>query len=88
MALRRKRDFFDLYWYVTHRESLLAVMERLPRQYPMVAHDWHHIIKSLVYFADAENDPMPEIKFKATWNQVKKFFQTEANVTTKKLLSL
>ncbi|MBI4128310.1 MAG: nucleotidyl transferase AbiEii/AbiGii toxin family protein, partial [Parcubacteria group bacterium] len=55
----RKRDFVDLYWYAQHVEPLGAVLERLPDQYPTVAHDYHHILKSLIYFADAEEDPMP-----------------------------
>lgn len=27
-----------------------------------VSHNYHHILKSLVYFSDAENDPMPSSK--------------------------
>lgn len=84
----RKRDFFDLYWYVKNCEPLVDIMHRLKLQYPTVAHDYHHIIKSLVYFADAENDPMPKINFIANWKQVKKFFMSEMKRITPKLLQL
>ena len=42
----RKRDFVDLFWYATHYEPLVDVLRRLPAQYPTVAHDYHHILKS------------------------------------------
>lgn len=73
----RKRDFFDLYWCAKNVEPLEKTIRRLKVQYPSVAHDYNHILKSLVYFADAENDPTPEITFKASWNEVKKFFEKE-----------
>ncbi|MFH1170668.1 MAG: nucleotidyl transferase AbiEii/AbiGii toxin family protein [Candidatus Vogelbacteria bacterium] len=84
----RKRDFFDLFWYVKNVAPLISVIKKLPQQYPTVAHDFHHIIKSLTYFADAENDPMPQIFFQATWVEVKKFFQTETKKIAQELLGL
>lgn len=74
----RKRDFIDLFWYCTHRESLETVLRRLPDQYPSVAHDYHHILKSLVYFTDAEEDPMPNLHFKTDWGAIKRYFLSEA----------
>lgn len=84
----RKRDFVDLYWYCLNREPLERVLQHLPSQYPTVAHDYHHIIKSLTYFVDAEEDPMPEIFFKATWKGIKKFFRDEVKKVTRELLKL
>lgn len=73
----RKRDFFDVYWCAQNIESLENIIKRLPVQYPSVAHDFHHILKSLVYFEDAESDPEPEIYFKISWQEVKEFFKKE-----------
>jgi len=84
----RRRDFYDLYWYALNREPLLEVIKRLPKQYPKVAHDYHHIVKSLVYFADAEEDPEPELMFKADWGDVKSYFQKEAKEIARTLLKL
>lgn len=84
----KKRDFFDLYWCAYNVESLENIIKRLPKQYPSVAHDYHHILKSLVYFEDAESDPEPEIYFKASWNTVKKFFRKEIPIITKKVMGL
>lgn len=82
----RKRDFFDLYWCAQHVEPLLSIIKRLPEQYPSVAHDYHHILKSLVYFEDAEGDPAPEINFDANWDDVKSFFRKEIPVILDTLL--
>lgn len=73
----RKRDFFDLFWCVKNLEPLENSVKRLKAQYPFVAHDFHHILKSLVYFADAESDPPPDIFFKADWKEIKDFFKKE-----------
>jgi|SRR3989344_1351214 len=84
----KKRDFFDLYWCVHHLDTLENIIGRLPGQYPSVAHDFQHINKSLVYFVDAETDPNPEIYFDASWGKVKRFFEKEVPLITKKLLGL
>ena len=82
----RKRDFFDLYWCAQNLEPLEEIIKRLKVQYPSIAHDYHHILKALVYFEDAESDPEPEIYFDATWDKVKKFFTKEIPVIADKLI--
>jgi len=82
----RKRDFFDLFWCAKNIEPIENIILRLKEQYPSVAHDYHHILKSLVYFNDAETDPDPEIYFKASWKEVKKFFTKEIPLIAKKII--
>lgn len=84
----RKRDFFDLYWCARNLEPLEKTIRRLKKQYPTVAHDYNHILKSLVYFKDAEADPMPDINFKANWKEVKKFFIKEVPRITVAIIGL
>ena len=84
----RKRDFFDLYWCIKNLEPLPDILRKLKKQYPAVAHDYHHILKSLVYFVDAESDPEPEIYFKATWKEVKNFFNSEIPKAMKEVVGL
>lgn len=84
----RKRDFFDLYWYAHHLESLDMSIKKLPVQYPSVAHDYHHLLKSLVYFDDAETDPEPEVYFAVSWAKVKAFFEKEIPRITNELIGL
>ena len=82
----RKRDFYDLFWYCTNREPLGGVIERAITQYPGQQENITHILKSLVYFADAESDPQPQLLFSASWRAVKDFFRKEAVAAGKKLL--
>ncbi len=84
----RKRDFFDLYWCAQNLEPLEKTIRRLKVQYPSMAHNYHHILKSLVFFEDAESDPEPEIYFKTDWKEVKKFFRREIPEITKKLIKI
>lgn len=82
----RKRDFFDLYWYITHKEPLIDIMKCVNIQYPNLSHNYHHIIKSLTYFDEAEEDPDPQIFFDAAWKDVKKHFFTVVPDIADKLL--
>ena len=50
----RKRDFFDLYWCAKNIEPLEKTIKRLKKQYPEVAHDYHHIC--LLYTSDAADE--------------------------------
>jgi len=84
----RKRDFFDLYWCAKNIEPLEDLIKRLKVQYPSVAHDYHHILKSLVFFEDAESDPMPELNFKVSWKEVKNYFTKEIPVIMRKIMDL
>ena len=82
----RKRDFFDLYWCAKNIEPLERIISRLKEQYPTTVHDYHHILKSMVYFDDAESDPEPIIYFDVTWSKVKKFFTKEIPEITMRIM--
>lgn len=82
----RKRDFFDLYWYAKNIEPLEEIIKKLPAQYPTVAHNYHHILKNLVYFKDADSDPEPKVYFDANWKKVKDFFNKEIPKIAEKII--
>jgi predicted nucleotidyltransferase component of viral defense system len=84
----RKRDFIDLYWYVHNREPLLNILQRVQKHYPNKKLPMPHFIKSLNFFAEAENDPMPTLFFDANWEEIKKYFQREVTKIAKELLGL
>lgn len=83
----RKRDFFDLYWLSEHSLPLNESLARAEHQYS-VRQNMNHILKSLVYFDDAEGDPEPVLFFAATWRQVKDYFIKEVAVATRKAMGL
>ena len=82
----RKRDFFDLYWCSKNIEPLENIIRKLPAQYPSIVNNYHHILKALVYFEDAESDPEPEIYFDANWKKVKSFFKKEVPIIADKII--
>lgn len=84
----RKRDFVDLYWYVQNREPLETVLRRVQKHYPGKNFPMPHFIKSLNFFADAESDPMPKIFFKASWEEIKKYFRHEVPRIARRLFDL
>jgi len=84
----RKRDFVDLYWYCLNREPLVDVLMKAVMRYPGQKHNMPHFLKSLTYFADAENDPAPKLFFKASWRGIKAFFRREVKKAAKELLGL
>lgn len=81
----RKRDFFDLYWICQNIQPLQDSILNVHKQYS-VRQNLTHILKSLVYFDDAESDPEPEIYFKASWKDVKDYFKKEVVRITKKMI--
>lgn len=83
----RKRDFVDLYWYGNNYGDLEAAFYRVLKQYPQ-KHNMTHILKSLTYFDDAEKDPMPNLNFAASWQEIKAYFRREAPRLARKLLEL
>ena len=64
-----KKDFFDIY-ELLHNFSLEQMMILFTRKFPNVEH--FHILKSLTYFVDAEDDLTPVSINKTSWPQVKK----------------
>jgi len=85
----RKRDFVDMYWYcAVHGSSLLDTIRRAVAQFPGKEHNVPHFLKSLVYFEDAEDDPMPRLHFKADWKEIKAYFRKEVPPIATQLLGL
>lgn len=82
----RKRDFVDLYWYCRNVEPLASLLKRAPQQYPGQEENMPHFLKSLVYFDDAESDPMPTLYFQTSWKAIKAFFRKEVTSIAKEIL--
>ncbi len=75
----KKSNFFDLFWVSKNIQSLHESIEIMKKSYLIKQGDTH-ILKSLVYFDDAEDDPDPVIYFETNWKEVKKFFIKEVKM--------
>jgi predicted nucleotidyltransferase component of viral defense system len=79
-----KRDFIDLYFICKETASLKEAINLYDRKYQNLAATKVHIIKSLVYFDDANPEEMPEMLKKVTWEEVKKYFENEVKKLVKR----
>ena len=72
-----RRDFVDLYWACHKGLTLSLLFKRFSVKYGKTNYSPYHLIRSLVYFADAEREPMPKLLLPLSWLDVKQFFETE-----------
>jgi len=66
-----KKDFIDLYFLLQHA-SLNTLLDDTKKKYAESDYSETHILKSLVYFDDADAQPMPRMHKDVSWEQVKK----------------
>jgi len=72
-----KRDFVDLY-VSARRFGLANLLQWFDRKYGQTRHNRLHVVKSLIFFDDAERDPMPHMLVPLDWDEVKHFFRRDA----------
>ena len=72
-----KRDFIDLACFLRHypHTSLGELLELLPRKYGKINRAHH--LRALAYFADAEHEPMPRMRWSLNWKDVKRQLEQE-----------
>ncbi|MBI3402905.1 MAG: nucleotidyl transferase AbiEii/AbiGii toxin family protein [Acidobacteria bacterium] len=71
-----RRDFIDLY-VVAQMHGLPEILDWFRRKFASTPYSRVHVLKSLVYFEDAEREPMPHMLVPIEWQTVKTFFTTE-----------
>ncbi|MBU3964219.1 nucleotidyl transferase AbiEii/AbiGii toxin family protein [Patescibacteria group bacterium] len=76
-----KKDFIDLYFICQQGISLKQALVLFEKKYKSIDYNMVHILKSLVFFDDAHNDPMPKMLVPVMWEQVKRFFQEKVKTS-------
>jgi hypothetical protein len=71
------RDFLDLYFMCRDRYKLNELLQLIPQKYASIEFPSYQILRSLVYFEDAEKDVFPRMLAECTWEQVKLFFEQQ-----------
>ena len=73
-----KKDFIDLFFYLNRNKMTIRNLLRLAdEKFKPAQYDPYHVYKSLVYFREAEKDPMPFMIVDVKWKDVKKFFEKQ-----------
>ena len=65
-----KKDFIDLY-FLLEKYELSALLAFFEKKYNHIEYNTLNLLKSLVYFDDAEDDIMPKMLKDVSWNTVK-----------------
>lgn len=66
-----KKDFIDLY-FLLKKYTLSDIFDKFEKKYQGVKYQKLHILKSIVYFADADVEPDPDMLIPISWDEVKK----------------
>jgi len=69
-----KKDFIDLF-FILKKYSLSEIIKLLDKKYENIRYNKLHILKSLTYFTEADNEPMPIMIKETNWKDIKLFFQ-------------
>jgi len=65
-----KKDFIDLY-FILQEYSLKNLISSFQTKFNGVNYQLPLILKSLIYFADADEDPAPDMLIKISWEEIK-----------------
>jgi hypothetical protein len=65
-----KKDFIDLY-FLLQQFSLETLLTYTKKKYAESDYSGTHILKSFIYFDDAETQPMPRMHQDVSWSHVK-----------------
>lgn len=70
-----RRDFVDLFFILKSLGlDLRALFGSFERKYGPDGFNRHHVLKSLVYFADADKEPEPKMLVDFCWDEAKRYF--------------
>ncbi|MCX6789597.1 MAG: nucleotidyl transferase AbiEii/AbiGii toxin family protein [Candidatus Gribaldobacteria bacterium] len=83
-----KRDFIDLYFMLAVEKffSMENVLGFYDEKFKTLPQNQGHLLRSLVYFKDADTTDVPKMLKAVSWKDVKKFFETEAKYLAKQLI--
>lgn len=77
-----KKDFIDIF-FLLKKYSLEEIIGFFEKKYSEINYNKLHLLKSLVYFADADNEPMPTMIRTIDWEKVKQDIQIKVNAWLK-----
>lgn len=72
-----RKDFVDLYFYLRGGDSLDGIFELIRRRFAGVDYNEYHLLRALVFFEDAETEPMPRMIRRVAWSEIKRAIVAE-----------
>jgi len=82
-----RKDFYDIYFcFKLKKISIQEGVGFLKRRFKGAKVNYYHILKSSVYFEDADNEPEIDALLQIDWRDVKNFFVKNIKIFEKHLL--
>ena len=72
-----KKDFVDLHAYLMAGATFADLMRTVRQRYRSTKFNEMHLLRSLVYFDDAEAEPMPRMLSKTEWPEIRARIEEE-----------
>ena len=73
-----KKDFFDLYFICNNFDiTIKDILDLLDKKYDKNKINYLHIIQSLAYFEDAEDENLPKVFIDYNWETIKNYYIKE-----------
>lgn len=72
-----RKDFVDLYFYLRGGTALGTVLELLRQRFADLDYNEYDLLKSVVFFEEAETEPMPHMIREVEWDEIKERLRTE-----------
>ncbi|MAF20643.1 MAG: hypothetical protein CMI55_03100 [Parcubacteria group bacterium] len=69
-----KKDFIDLF-FILKEYPLIELLKLFDQKYQNIKYNKMHIFKSLTYFIEADNEPLPIMLKDINWEEIKKHLQ-------------
>ena len=77
-----RRDFVDLYFLLRNGGSLESILALVRRRFAGLDLNEYHLLRSLVFFEDAETEPMPKMLRRVAWPVIKRAIIAEVRRVT------
>lgn len=74
-----KKDFVDIY-FLMEKYRLAELLEFFEKKYSGIKYNKLHLLKSLVFFNDAEEEPMPMMLKNINWEDMKEKIKHEVKI--------
>lgn len=72
-----RKDFIDLFAICQKVEPLEQLFVHFEQKFQDVRYDRYHLLRSLTFFEDAEEEALPEMLYSVRWEEVRQFFREE-----------
>ncbi len=83
-----KKDFIDVYYILKNGIKLPKLLKLSRKKFSHVRDVSIQALQALVYFDDADDEPMPNMSSPIKWETVKSFFMKEITQFSKKTLGI